>query len=54
MSRKFKTHHGDDAVLNPIGDNLCAIAILDDELYWRHSVSPLIILRFIRTNGTGK
>jgi hypothetical protein len=54
MSRKFNTGYGDDTVLNHTGDNRCAIAILDDELYWRHSVSPLLILRFVPTNGTDK
>ena len=46
MSRKFKTGHDDDAVIYPHRDNICAIAVLDDELYWHHSVSPPIILRF--------
>jgi hypothetical protein len=31
-------------VIRADGLNLCAIAILDDELYWHHSVSPLIHL----------
>lgn len=46
MSRKFNTGHNDDAVLDPGKDNLCAIAVLDDELYWEHSVSTVITLRF--------
>ena len=54
MSRAFNTGHEDDAVRNPTGDNACAIAVLDDELYWRHSVSSLLILRFVRGNETGE
>ncbi len=46
ISRKLNTGNGDDAVLDPGKDNLCAIAVLDDELYWRHSVSGLLLLRF--------
>ena len=46
MTRKFDTGHGDDAVLSPNKENICAIAILDDELYWRHSVSGRLRLRF--------
>ena len=46
MSRKFNTGHNDDAVIDPSKDNTCAIAVLDDELYWEHSVSPVITLRF--------
>ncbi|MDH3591765.1 MAG: ethylbenzene dehydrogenase-related protein [Planctomycetota bacterium] len=48
MSRRFDTGHADDAVIDRDGDNVCAIAILDDELYWRHSVSGRIRLRFAR------
>ncbi|HHT9106486.1 MAG TPA: ethylbenzene dehydrogenase-related protein [Candidatus Wujingus californicus] len=47
MSRKFNTGHSDDAVIDPTKENMCAIAVLDDELYWNHSVSPVITLRFI-------
>ena len=47
MSRKCNTGHDDDTVIDPAKDNICAIAILDDELYWDHSVSPVITLRFI-------
>ena len=47
MSRRFNTGHADDAVIDPKRDNLCAIAVLDDELYWEHSVSPVIVLRFV-------
>jgi hypothetical protein len=47
MSRKFITGHKDDAVIDPTKDTICAIAILDDELYWRHSTSPVITLRFL-------
>ena len=48
MSRRFDTHHDDDVALNVNDEILCAIAILDDELYWRHSVSPLLELHFMR------
>lgn len=47
MSRKFNTGHDDDAVIDSTKDNICAFAVLDDELYWEHSVSPVIILRFV-------
>jgi hypothetical protein len=47
MSRKFNTGHSDDAVIDPMKENVCAIAVLDDELYWEHSVSSIITLRFI-------
>jgi len=46
MSRKFNTGHNDDAIIDPTQDNICAIAVLYDELYWEHSVSPVITLRF--------
>ena len=46
MSRKFNTGNEDDAVIDPTGDNLCAIAVLNDELYWDHSISTVIMLRF--------
>lgn len=49
MSRKFNTGHNDDAVIDSSKDNICAIAVLDDELYWEHSVSPVILLRFINS-----
>jgi hypothetical protein len=48
MSRKFNTGHNDDAVIDSTKDNICAIAVLNDELYWKHSVSSVITLRFIR------
>ena len=48
MSRKFNTGNDDDAVIQPSRGIPCAIAVLDDELYWRHSVSSLLILRFSR------
>lgn len=54
MSRKFNTGHDDDAVIYPDRDNICAIAVLNDELYWDHSVSSEIILRFIREKATRK
>lgn len=47
MSRKFNTGHDDDAVIDPTKDNICAIAVLDDVLYWEHSVSTAITLRFV-------
>ena len=47
MSRKLDTGHSDDAVIEANEDNPCAIAILDDELNWRHSVSQLLLLRFV-------
>jgi hypothetical protein len=46
MARKFRTGYSDDAPIDPAKDNICAIAVLDDELYWKHSVSQLITLRF--------
>jgi hypothetical protein len=46
MSRKFTTEHKDDAVIDPAKDTVCAIAVLNDELYWRHSTSSVITLRF--------
>ncbi|MGR3310754.1 MAG: ethylbenzene dehydrogenase-related protein [Candidatus Brocadiales bacterium] len=52
MSRKFNTGHNDDAVIDSAKDNICAIAVLDDELYWEHSVSSIIILRFISEETT--
>jgi len=52
MGRKFDTGHPeDDAVIDPKGDNRCAIAVLDDELYEEHSVSTLILLRFVGGPG---
>jgi hypothetical protein len=47
MSRALVTGHADDAKLDPPQETLCAIAVLDDELYWRHSVSPLLELYFL-------
>tara|TARA_B100000315_G_scaffold239549_1_gene258470 strand:+ start:32483 stop:33313 length:831 start_codon:yes stop_codon:yes gene_type:complete len=46
MSRKFDTGNPDDAVIDPKRANLCAIAVLDDELYWDHSISQFLSLRF--------
>lgn len=46
LVRKFDTGHDDDAVIHRDKDNRFAIAVLDDELYWRHSVSGLLHLRF--------
>jgi hypothetical protein len=47
MSRKFNTGHRDDVIIEPTKDTICAIAVLDDELYWDHSVSTIITLRFV-------
>ncbi len=47
MTRLFNTSHEDDTKLDADEEILCAIAVLDDELYWQHSVSPLIELRFL-------
>lgn len=46
MARKLNTGQPDDAVLYLDRDNSCGIAVLDDELYWHHSVSQLMHLRF--------
>ncbi|MCH7910412.1 MAG: hypothetical protein IIB38_12440, partial [Candidatus Hydrogenedentes bacterium] len=46
MTRKFDTGHSDDARIDPTQENICAIAVLNDELYWDHSVSQKISLRF--------
>ena len=46
ISRKLNTDNPDDAVIDPSKDNPCAIAVLDDELNWHHSVSGLLLLRF--------
>lgn len=45
MGRRLSTGNADDAVIAAGGEILCAIAILDDELYWKHSVSDLLVLR---------
>ncbi len=47
MARKLNTGHADDAVVYRNKDNPCAIAVLDDELYWHHSVSQLLVLRLV-------
>ncbi|OQY99207.1 MAG: hypothetical protein B6D35_09920 [Candidatus Brocadia sp. UTAMX2] len=49
MSRKFNTGRNDDASIDPTKENICAIAVLNDELYWDHSVSSVIALRFVNT-----
>lgn len=55
MGRRFDTGHpADDAVINPGADTRCAIAVLDDELYEEHSVSSLILLRFVDVEGGEK
>jgi hypothetical protein len=46
MARRLNTGHDDDAVLDRTRAVPCAIAILDDELYWEHYVSPPITLHF--------
>lgn len=46
MTRRFSTGHADDAVIDPSEPTLCAIAVLDDELYWAHSVSQFLSLVF--------
>jgi hypothetical protein len=53
MSRALDTHHDDDVTLQ-VGDEIpCAIAVLDDELYWRHAVSTLLRLHILpRTAAT--
>lgn len=48
LSRKFETGHGDDAVIDPGQEIAFAIAVLNDELYYNHSVSTELILRFIK------
>lgn len=47
MTRALDTGHADDAVIDPAHDMTCAIAVLNDELYWNHSVSGPITLRFV-------
>ncbi len=54
MSRKFTTGHSDDTVIDPTKDNICAIAVLNDELYWKHSASSVITLRFVSEEITIK
>ena len=47
MARKLNTGHADDAVVYADNDTPCAFAVLDDELYWHHSVSGLLLLRLV-------
>lgn len=47
MTKKFNTGNEDDMVLDPTMLISCAIARLDDELYFNHSVSQEISLRFL-------
>lgn len=47
MTRKFNTGNADDTVLDPTMVITCAIARLNDELYFNHSVSQAISLRFL-------
>lgn len=46
MGRRFNTGHADDAVIDPAGAIEAAIAVLNDELYWNHAVSPKLLLQF--------
>ncbi len=46
MARRFHTGYSDDASIDPTKETPCAIAVLNDELDWDHSVSQLIALRF--------
>lgn len=46
MTRRFNTGNADDTLIDPDGEIVCAIAVLDDELYWHHSVSQKLVLRF--------
>lgn len=48
MARAFNTGNADDATIDKSRDNTCAIAVLNDELYWDHSVSQTIRLRFLK------
>jgi len=52
ISRKFTTSHKDDVAIDPARENICAIAVLNDELYWRHSTSPVITLRFVNRENS--
>lgn len=38
----------DDTVIAQANGIICAIAVLNDELYWDHAVSSVITLEFIR------
>ncbi|MCH8241689.1 MAG: hypothetical protein IH897_03635, partial [Planctomycetes bacterium] len=51
MARNFDTGNSDDAVIDPAAGITCAVAVLDDELYWNHSVSQFIQLRFAAPPG---
>ncbi len=53
MTRKFDTGNPDDAVIDPARENICAIAVLDDELYWDHSISQMLSLRFSSEKPAG-
>lgn len=46
MGRRFNTGNADDVVIDPATAIECAIAILNDELYWNHSVSSKLLLTF--------
>lgn len=39
ISRQFNTGHNDDTVIDPPGNNICAIAVPDGEFYREHLVS---------------
>jgi Ethylbenzene dehydrogenase len=45
MGRKFNTGFLDDAALIPSQEIESAIAVLNDELYWNHSVSQKLLLK---------
>ena len=47
ISRNFKTNRKDDAVIDPKRDNVCAIAVLVDELSREDAVSTEITLQFV-------
>lgn len=47
MGRKFVTGNADDRQLDPVQAIQCAIAVLNDELYWAHSVSQELLLQFV-------
>ena len=47
MTRALDTGHDDDVTLRAGDEIPCAIAVLDDELYWRHAVSTLLKLHLL-------
>jgi hypothetical protein len=46
MGCRFVTGNDDDRQLDPSQAVPCAIAVLNDELYWAHSVSQELLLQF--------